>query len=405
MNILLCPPKILLQHSREEWSTLQRIAPLVIATCSSQLEAVSQHLGNDISLRFYENFNDNPLVELDLYHFAKTKRVTGVYFLAEIDVLRAARISDRLRLTHGREQAALVFRDKFLMKTLVQQHQMTIPAMARVSSATEIAVFIAEHGYPCVIKPNDGRGSQGVVVVRDDESLNQYLLQLTPLHFHNLLIEQFIAGEAYQINALYLQGKPVFISASRATVSCLDFLSGSTLGLVMEDDNPLHQKLIAYTRRLAEEVFPCESNTLLHLEVFVDGQQNIIFGELACRLGGCFVNEELGAAFGINPRMTWLAACLNHDYSLEVIQREAQRRVGQLNVPPASGTLISQPSECPLPFVLRYRATGVIGRRYDPMKLTNGEIVSAIVEGKDSREVETNLQTLTQWVMDHTHWE
>ena len=232
----------------------------------------------------------------------------------------------------------------------------------------------------------------------------EYLAQMKSSEYHNLLIEKFIEGEAYQINALYLQGKPIFISASRATVSCLDFLSGQTLGLVMEDDNPLHQKLIDYTKYLAKEVFPIEKNTLLHLEVFVDQGGNIIFGELACRLGGCFVNEELGAAFGLDPRMTWLKACLNETYPRDLAQRIPVIRVGQLNVPPSQGTLQAIADKCPLPFVINYRATGVVGRHYDVMKLTNGEIVSAIVEGESSREIEEHLAMLTQWVIDNTHW-
>lgn len=55
-------------------------------------------------------------------------------------------------------------------------------------------------------------------------------------------------------------------------------------------------------------------------------------------------------------------------------------------------------------FVINYRATGVVGRHYDVMKLTNGEIVSAIVEGESSREIEEHLAMLTQWVIDNTHW-
>ena len=89
----------------------------------------------------------------------------------------------------------------------------------------------------------------------------------------------------------------------------------------MEDDTPLHRKLIAYTKYLAEEVFPTEENALLHLEVFVDKDNNIIFGELACRLGGCFVNEELGAAFGLDPRMTWLKASLCEIYPQDLSQK------------------------------------------------------------------------------------
>ena len=73
-------------------------------------------------------------------------------------------------------------------------------------------------------------------------------------------------------------------------------------------------------------------------------------------------------------------------------------------MPPSQGTLQAIADKCPLPFVINYRATGVVGRHYDVMKLTNGEIVSAIVEGESSREIEEHLAMLTQWVIDNTHW-
>ncbi|MCW2482373.1 ATP-grasp domain-containing protein, partial [Candidatus Symbiopectobacterium sp. NZEC135] len=277
MNILLCPAKIILQHQRSEWAFLQRNTPLVFATCSEHRIDVMNHLGDLFVVRFYDDFNDNPMVELDLYDYAKCHPVKEVHFLAEVDV------NDRLGLTHQSAKEALYFRDKFLMKSLVQQYQVAIPEMALVKNATDIALFIETHGYPSVIKPTDGRGSQNVVVIRNDNQLKACLQMITPLHFHNLLIERFIEGHAYQINGLYLCGRPIFISASRANVSCLDFLSGESLGLVMECNSYLLQQLTGYTRYLLEEIFPTPNDTLFHLEVFVDKSQHIIFGELACR--------------------------------------------------------------------------------------------------------------------------
>ncbi|MFC3190177.1 hypothetical protein ACFOJF_11225 [Pseudocitrobacter faecalis] len=105
MNILLCPPKIIFQHSREEWQSLQAVTPVLIATCASQTDNILNHMGEGFSFLFYENFNDNPFVEMDIYHYAQANNATGIFFLAEIDVLRAARISDRLGLTHDREKS------------------------------------------------------------------------------------------------------------------------------------------------------------------------------------------------------------------------------------------------------------------------------------------------------------
>lgn len=321
MNILLCPPDILLQHPREEWKELQQNTPVLIATCASHTERVLNHMGEGFSFLFYENFDDNPLVEMDIYHYAQANRAAGIYFLAENDVLRAARISDRLGLTLTREKNARLFRNKFMMKSLVQEHQLRIPAMAHVDSATAIARFIAEHGYPCVIKANNGGGSQAVVMLKNEGQLYKYLSQMTPPEYHNLLIEKFIDGEAYQINALYLKHQPICLSVARAGVSGLDALADKSSGLNIEDEKPLRRRLTAYTRYLAERVFPTEENTLLQLNVLVDKEGTIIFDELACCLGGGAVNEKLKAAFGLDPRMTWLKACMKNTYPQDMSQR------------------------------------------------------------------------------------
>lgn len=332
MNILLCPPDILLQHPREEWKELQQNTPVLIATCASQTESVLNHMGEGFSFLFYENFDDNPLVEMDIYHYAQANRAAGIYFLAENDVLRAARISDRLGLTLAREKNARLFRNKFMMKSLVKEHQLKIPAMARADSATAIARFIAEHGYPCVIKANDGCASQAAVILKNEGQLYKYLSQMPPPVYHNLLIEKFIDGEAYQINALYLKNQPICLSASRAAVSGLGALAAKGSVSNIKDDKPLRRRLIAYARYLAEHVFPTEENTLLHLNVLIDKEGHIIFDELACCLGGGAVNGELKAAFGLDPRMTWLKACMKNTYPQDMSQRMPVLLPGQRNI-------------------------------------------------------------------------
>lgn len=60
------------QHSREEWQSLQSVAPVLIATCLSQIDNILDHMGAGFYFLFYENFNDNPFVEMDIYHYAQT---------------------------------------------------------------------------------------------------------------------------------------------------------------------------------------------------------------------------------------------------------------------------------------------------------------------------------------------
>ncbi|MFV0573956.1 MAG: acetyl-CoA carboxylase biotin carboxylase subunit family protein [Vibrio sp.] len=401
--ILLAPPKILLQHSALDW--LKHIGNnAIIYTCSSQREELEHHLGRAFELNFCPEFNDNPVVELDVYKRALTLKSPLVAALAEIDLERAARVNDRLGVTKNSAERVCFFRDKYKMKSLAKEKGALVPAMSKIHNSTELDRFAERHGFPFVVKPCDGRGSNGVKVFQNEDQLRSFLSKRSCTTFFNLMAEEFIEGTHYQVNGLVIGGKPVVISTSKALVSCLDFLAGTALGLQMMDPtSPISKKIRTYAEWLLFEVLPTEDTSLFHLEVFVMEDGDIILGEIASRLGGCFVNEELKAAWGIDLRMSYLSAIKNPNqvwkYSYEHINL-----VGQLLIPPKEGILLSAPETCDLDFVLTYKFSGAISKHYTRMSFTNGEIMSAIIKGSTENEVKDNLLSLNKWFQEHSKW-
>jgi hypothetical protein len=402
--ILLVPPKMLLQHSVESW--LDTLTPqAVIFTCASAKKEIEAHLVENFEVHFNDNFNDNPMVELEVYQRATALSFPLVVALAEIDLERAARVNDRLGVTKGAASRISYFRDKFSMKTLAHEKGIKIPPMARVHSATDLCEFIELNDFPVVIKPCNGRGSNGVQVLRNKEQVNKYLLQQNSTTFFNLMVEKFIQGDHYQVNGLVISGQPVVISTSKALVSCLDFLSGDALGLQMLDPrSDLVQKIDTFANYLLFKVLPAEETFLFHLEVFVTDCGDIVLGEIASRLGGCFVNEEIQAAWGIDLRMTYLSYLRNPAMTIPNI-KEIQTLVGQLLVPPQHGFLLAAPTSCDLDFVLNYKFSGDFPNLYLPMSFTNSEIMSAIVQGGTELEVKDNLRMLLHWFRENSDWQ
>ncbi|MDK9754025.1 ATP-grasp domain-containing protein [Vibrio sp. D173a] len=401
--ILLAPPKILLQHSIECWE--QSIGnKAIIYSCASQEEALKHHFGSNFELCLYEKFNDNPLVELDVYKRAMLLTDPIIAALAEIDLERVARINDKLEVTQGSSQRMRFFRDKYEMKSLAKEKGARIPVMSRVRNSTELTCFVEQCGYPVVVKPCDGRGSNGVEVLRNEAQLRAYLLKAETTTFFNLMVEEFVQGDHYQINGLIINGEPVVISASKALVSCLDFLSGTVFGLQMVDPaSSMAKKIRAYTEWLILEALPSENTFLFHLEIFITEDGEIILGEIAQRLGGCFVNEELKAAWGIDLRMSYLAALRDPKATIPTINKH-DNLVGQLLVPPQEGTLLVAPKACDLEYVLNYKFTGSFLHKYTGMSFTNAEIMSAIVKGNTEAEVRSHLSALNQWFQSQSQW-
>lgn len=404
--ILLAPAKILLQHSEKDWLNTLGSDSRIFTDVANASE-INQHLPNMASaLHFYKNFNENAVVELDVLGLAKQLNNPLVIALAEADLLRAARINDRLQgQGSALESATLLYRDKYLMKRRLAERGIQIAPMATVTSPCEIDDFIQRYDYPVVVKPRDGRGSGGVTVLKDNQSLQIWLTSQPQSSFHNLLIEKFIDAPLLNVNGLYLENQPIIISPVRSTITCLKFLEGRSLGFQMlSKENPLHAECMELTRRIIERALPRIKNMLFHLEIFHHNNELIVC-EIACRLGGCSVNEELREAFNIDARLSLIKTERLGTPSQEIRLLEPMRLVGQLNVPPKNATLIEHPDTLDLPFIRHYKISAKKGKTYSKMQLTNGEIVTAIVSGKDEREVAKHLNSLDQHVADEFIWE
>jgi hypothetical protein len=404
--ILFAPAKILLQHSEDEWLSVLGNNALIYSDLSAKDLLTKQFPALSAAFRLYTNFNDSAVVELDALAAAKKLGTKTIVALAEVDLLRVARIKDRLAGSMTRyEEMTLLYRDKFLMKQKLAEHGIRINPMSMIRSACEINDFVEQYGYPVVVKPRDGRGSGGVRVLRDKPDLLGYLQEQNSTTLHNLMVEKYIDAPLLNVNGLYVDGRPVIISPVRSTVTCLDFLDGQSLGFQMlAESNPLHEQCVKLTRSIVEHALPRLGTMLFHLEIFLDGE-NLIVCEIACRLGGCSVNQELTEAYGVNPRLTLIDAERGGKSTLLKELIAPRRLLGQLNIPPRTGKLIEFAEHIDLPFIRYCSVTAKKGTDYSGMKMTNGEIVSAIVEGNSEKAVSDNLAQLDNWVRDTFIWE
>jgi hypothetical protein len=161
--------------------------------------------------------------------------------------------------------------------------------------------------------------------------------------------------------------------------------------------------LVAYSRKLVEQVLPAEPTMLFHLEAFIDRDGDIVLCEIASRLGGVFFNQELYEAWGLDARMTYLRAMRGDHRSSRPLDVPV-RQVGHISIPPAAGILQAAPTECILPYVRRYKMYGKPGQEYKGMEFTNSEIVSAIVEGRDESQIKARLREFQAWFAESTTW-
>lgn len=212
--------------------------------------------------------------------------VGHVVALFERDLEVAAALRELLGIPGPRPDDIARVRDKVPMKQLVASAGLRVPRFVEAYAPEQVRRFAAECGFPVVLKPRDGSGSQGVYLINSPGSLEETLA--SPLE--NYVCEEFVRGTMYQVDGVIQDGTVRVLRAFRLLNTCLDYALGDSFGSVAADDPELERRLTGYSE-VALDALGVRSS-VFHLEVFaVDptgpGEYDgLVFLEVAARAGG-----------------------------------------------------------------------------------------------------------------------
>ena len=94
------------------------------------------------------------------------------------------------------------------------------------------------------------------------------------------------------------------VSPSRFIHTALEYVRDqSFLGsYVMGEDSPDRERLAAFATRVVE-AFPTPPACIFHLECFLQADGNVVLCEIACRLGGNGINEEVRLSYDVDMKL------------------------------------------------------------------------------------------------------
>lgn len=142
--------------------------------------------------------------------------VVGVLGFSEPHVVAAAILADELRLPGPGVRAAVVSRNKLMQRETFGRAGLAQPAFAHARSTEEAETF-AEGRYPVVLKPLSSMGSIGVQLASDKETLRAWAGEhSSPDGF---LVEEFMEGPEFSVEALVVDGERVFESVTAKTTT------------------------------------------------------------------------------------------------------------------------------------------------------------------------------------------
>lgn len=134
------------------------------------------------------------------------KPFDAIICLIDIHIIAASKLAEKLGLRFLNSATAKLMRDKFSVREILATKGISQPRFALAQTFDELRNAVEKIGYPTLIKPSDGYGSQNIFILHNADDFNanaaafiQIFEQPTDyglgIHANNrFLVEQYIDG-------------------------------------------------------------------------------------------------------------------------------------------------------------------------------------------------------------------
>jgi biotin carboxylase len=238
-------------------------------------------------------------------HLARTHKLDRIVALDEFDMETTSTLREHLRVPGMGLTTMRYFRDKLAMRMRALDRGVRVPDFVPVFNHKDIRYYLDHVPGPWVLKPRQEASAIGIKKIQAAEELWPLLEQLGDKQA-SFLLEKFVPGEVYHVDAVVSENEVVFANVSKYGKPPMNVAQGGgvfssfTVRRGSEEDKALrqiNQKLIAALGLL---------RGVAHAEfIRAHEDEQFYFLECAARVGGAYINEMVEAASGINLWREW----------------------------------------------------------------------------------------------------
>ncbi|WP_301109205.1 acetyl-CoA carboxylase biotin carboxylase subunit family protein [Sporosarcina sp.] len=381
------------QSNYKEW--LGTDANLYILSRNKHKEQYSDFENNIC----FENFNYSPFRYLQKN--INSNEENYLVGTSEYDLVDLGRLRGFFGIKGQKEESALAFRDKVIMKEKVSKVIKT-PNFKRLLNKFEVLDFINDNGFPIVIKPVDGAGSVNTFVIYNSEELD---VVLDEIWCNNLMVESYVSGDMYHIDGIFFNGKILLSRPSKYINGCLAYQEKKYLGSVLLDkDNPLYHKLNESVEKILQSIptdldFP----TVFHCELFYTLEDEIVFCEIASRVGGGKIVEVMEEVTGINLLEEWIKGQAGKPINYE---DKDYGSGGWILIPPPRAGIVKKILNIELPeWVIHHEIKVKESEVLGPAKTSIEHAAAFVVKGENQDDIESKINKLNDLFLESLIYE
>lgn len=267
------------------------------------------------------SFVDEDAIVAQVRELAGRTRVDRVECLWEPMMILAARLREALGLPGMTVSETVPFRDKEVMKQVLDEAGIRTPRHARAVSVAECREAAHRIGFPLIVKPIAGAGSADTYRVDSADDLDAVLPALR--HVPQVSVEEFVEGDDMTFDTICIDGEIRHFNICRYQPRALvakqmEWISPVTYALRDVDEPDL-----ADGRAMGEAVIRALGfrTGYTHMEWYRKPDGEAVFGEIAARPPGVRTVDLINFASDIDTYTGWAEAVCHGRFSQEVERR------------------------------------------------------------------------------------
>lgn len=219
----------------------------------------------------------------------------AIIALSEYDLMIAAKLRCKFNIPGKKPESAVLFTEKIQMKNSMVAHKIKVPHYLSGDAALKYQADPWQK--KTVLKPIDGCGSKDVMVFDTFNLARDYFIKniVSIENCHNYQFEEYIPGNIIHFDGVINEGKLVCVIAGQYINTCLDYVAGKPYASIQlpASFTPLDwlERCLA-AAKIQQGIF--------NLEAIATCNNELVFLEVAHRIGGGGIAETYQLATGVN---------------------------------------------------------------------------------------------------------